>query len=209
MAYRLVIFDFDGTLADSASWMLKVLNRVAAKHRFRSVTEEEAQMLRGLGNREILAYLGVQKWRLPWIAGDMRSRSAAMASEIPLFAGVAGLIADLWGRGIVIAVVSSNSEATIRQVLGPENAARIAHYRCGVSLFGKARKLRELVRQIGAVRDEVLCVGDETRDIEAARAAGLAIASVTWGYATADALRACEPTLMVGSIDELAAAIRA
>ncbi|MGZ5882650.1 MAG: HAD hydrolase-like protein, partial [Xanthobacteraceae bacterium] len=59
MKYKLVIFDFDGTLADSASWFLGILNDLARRHGFRSVTEAEIEMLRGRGNREIIRYLNV------------------------------------------------------------------------------------------------------------------------------------------------------
>lgn len=207
MPYKLVIFDFDGTLADSGVWMVGIMNRVAERHGFRKVAANEVEMLRGLGNREIMDYLGVRRWRLPWIAGDLRRLSSASSEQILLFDGIQALLAKLAAAGVATAIVSSNSEVTIRRVLGPENAARIAHYRCGVSIFGKAGKLRKLVDQLGLARQEVLCVGDEIRDIEAAKAAGVAIASVTWGYATAEALERSQPTLLVNSIGELAEAI--
>lgn len=207
MPYKLVIFDFDGTLADSGAWMLGVMNRVAERHGFRRVAVEEVEMLRGLGNREIMDYLGVRRWRLPWIAADLRRLSSASAEQIPLFEGIEALLAKLAASGIATAIVSSNSEVTIKRVLGPENAARVAHYRCGVSIFGKAGKLKKLVHRLGLARQEVLCVGDEIRDIEAAKAASLPIASVTWGYATAEALERSQPTLLVNSIGELAEAI--
>ena len=63
MTYRLVIFDFDGTLADSASWFVKALNDLAPRHGFRPVTAAEIEMLRGRGNREIIRYLKLARWR--------------------------------------------------------------------------------------------------------------------------------------------------
>ena len=72
-----------------------------------------------------------------------------------------------------------------------------------MSLFGKAAKLKKLVKAAGIAPEEVLCVGDETRDIEAAKAAGLSSAAVTWGYMKEEVLRKWEPTLVVGSIPEL------
>ena len=209
MGYKLVVFDFDGTLANSEDWMLGIFNRMAAKHRFRRITDEEVPTLRGMGNRELLDHLGVQKWRLPWIARDARRWSAETANEIPLFEGVPAFLSDIAAGGAALAIVSSNSEATIRRVLGPQTSACISHYGCGAALFGKAKKLRKVVRRAGVAARHVLCVGDETRDIEAARAAGLASASVTWGYATAEVLKAHEPTLLVNTLDELAAAILA
>lgn len=208
MAYTFVVFDFDGTLADSIGWMYEIINEVADRHRFRRVDDAEIDALRGVGNREIMARLGVRPWQLPWIARDVRRMGAAAADRIGLFDGVEALLADLSSSGVGMAIVSSNTEPTIRRILGPASAGRIGHYRCGVSIFGKAGKLRKLVRDVGARPEEVLCVGDETRDVEAAQAAGLAAASVTWGYARREALETCGPQWIVDSIDELAAAIR-
>jgi phosphoglycolate phosphatase len=202
MAYKLVIFDFDGTLADTADWTIGIFNDMAKKHRFKTVSADEIEMLRGKDNREIIAYLGVQKWRLPFMASDMRRRVAAAADHIRLFDGVPELLRTLDGAGIAMGMVSSNSEANIRRALGPD-AGRITHYGSGVSLFGKAGRLRKLVQQAGVAPAEVLCVGDETRDIEAARTAGLHSAAVTWGYMKEEVLRKWEPTVLVTSIPEL------
>ena len=207
MPYRLVIFDFDGTLADSAEWIFGIFNTVASRHRFRQVSPEEIEMLRGVGNRQILAYLGVPTWRLPFIARDLRQRSAAAASELSLFAGIGDLLESLSGSGIVIGIVSSNGEATVRQVLGDRLAGLVRHYECGVGLFGKAAKLRKLARKAGLSPELVACVGDETRDIEAARQAGMAALAVTWGLARAEALEACGPRALIHSVEELRAVL--
>ena len=102
--------------------------------------------------------------------------------QIRLFPGVGQLLADLAGRGVVLAVVSSNSIDNVRQVLGPENAARIGHYECGASICGKRPKLRAVLRASGVPAVEAIAIGDEIRDLEAARAEGIAFGAVSWGY---------------------------
>ena len=209
MRYDLVIFDFDGTLADSADWTLGILNQVAARYGFRQVSEAETAMLRGWDNRAIVRYLGVPAWKLPLIARHMRGLAARDAGQIRLFPGVDALLAELHEAAVRIAVVSSNAEATVRRVLGPANAARVAHYACGASIFGKAAKFRQVLRASGIPRERSLSIGDEARDIEAAAAARLPCAAVTWGYATPELLRARGPTLVFDSIDEIGAALAA
>jgi phosphoglycolate phosphatase len=203
--YRLVIFDFDGTLADSAPWFLGELNDLAATHGFRKVGPAEIARLRGRPSREIVRYFGIRWWRLPAIARDMRRRSAAAAATIPMFAGVPELLAKLKEGGVTLAVVSSNGEETVRTVLG-DAAGLIDHYACGAAMFGKARLLDRLRRRLGLVRETVLCVGDEVRDVEAARKAGLACGAVTWGYANEAALSAAGPDFLFSSLDALAEA---
>lgn len=209
MAYRLIIFDFDGTLADSAGWFARILNGVAARFRFRTVTEAEIEMLRSMESREIVRYFGVPSWKMPFIAAHVRKLAAAEAENIRLFEGVPNVIRQLACHGVAVAVVSSNSEANVRKVLGPELAGLVAHYGCGASVFGKAAKFRQVMRRAKVAHDEVLCVGDEVRDIEAAAKAGLASAAVTWGYAAPETLCACRPTVVFRAPAEIAGAVAA
>jgi phosphoglycolate phosphatase len=207
MPYDLVIFDFDGTLADSAGWTAGVFNDVAERYGYRRVSRDELQMLRSRSNREIVRYFGVPGWKMPLIANHMRKLMTRDAGQIRLFEGVDRLLRQLAEAGIRLAIVSSNTEENIRRILGPENAARIASYECGASLFGKAAKFRRVLKRSGIAADRTIGVGDEVRDIEAAGQAGVASGAVTWGYATAQILREHHPTLMFDTLDAVLAAV--
>lgn len=194
MGYRLLIFDFDGTLADSAFWFAQTLNGVAKRYGFRQIDAAEMVELRGRPNREIVRRLNVPAWKTPFIAAHFRKLAAEAAPDLKLFPGVENMLRRLSAGGVKMAVVSSNSEATVRRVLGPELAGMMTDYGCGASVFGKARKFRAVIRRAGVSEADVLCVGDEVRDIEAARKAHLATGAVTWGYATPEILRAQRPS---------------
>lgn len=203
MTYRLAIFDLDGTLADSLPWFLRVMNSVADRHGFRRVREDEIEALRGKGAREIIRHLRVPMWRVPLIAADMRRRKAQDLAAIPLFPGVDIMLAGLAASGVVCAMVSSDGEDNVRHALGA-NARSIAHFACGASLFGKAKKFRQVLRRSGIPAHEAIAIGDEVRDAEAAAKAGIAFGAVTWGFATADALRQTGPALVFGRMGEIA-----
>ena len=207
-AYRLVIFDFDGTLADSADWMIRTFNDMAKQFGLRQGTTSEIDMLRGRTNREIVSYLGVPRWKLPSIANAMRRRVAADAEQIPLFAGIGEMLQTLKAAGVRTAIVSSNDEENIRRILGPANAAQIDDYECGASLFGKARKLRAVLDRNGVAAHEAISIGDETRDIEAAREARIASGALLWCYAKEEVLRSFKPSLTFTSMTEIAALAR-
>jgi phosphoglycolate phosphatase len=114
------------------------------------------------------------------------------------------MLAALRGRGLAIAIVSSNSEANVRAILGPQVAALIDHYQCGASMFGKPAKLRKVARRAGVPPHETVAIADESRDIEAAKAAGMASASVAWGYADPGLLADLEPNLSFTAVEEIA-----
>lgn len=205
--WRLVVFDFDGTLADSGPWFARVLNDVARRYRFRQVGRDELDLMRGDSPAAMLRRLAVARWKLPFIARHMRRLMRRDLAEIALFPGIVGLIERLHAAGVTIAVVSSNAEANVRGVLGLALATRIDRFHCGSSFLGKARVLRRLVARSGIPPAAVLAIGDEIRDIDAAEAAGVAAGAVTWGYADPAALRARRPTFLFTTVDEVAHAV--
>ena len=203
MSYRLAIFDFDGTLADSFPWFLGMVNGLADAHGFRRIEEHEVETLRGLGARQVVGHLGVPAWKLPRIAHQMRRQMARDIGGIALFPGVDRLLRELAGQGIGLAVVTSNSIDNVRRVLGPDSAALIHHYECGASIFGKRPKLRAVLRASGVPAAKAICIGDEIRDFEAARAEGIPFGAVSWGYTNPEALRALAPEEMFVSLEEI------
>nr|WP_050783569.1 HAD hydrolase-like protein [Methylobacterium nodulans] len=201
------MLDFDGTLADSFPWFCRVLNGVADRYGFRRVAAEEIELLRGLGAQAVLRHLAVPAWKLPLIARHMRALAARDIAELRLFPGIAALLHRLDAGGVRLAVVTSNREDIVRRVLGPENAARIAHFACGSALFGKARRFRAVVRGSGIAPGRVICLGDEIRDAEAAASCGLAFGAVTWGYTRPEALAALRPGHLFDTPEAVAAAL--
>jgi phosphoglycolate phosphatase len=164
VAYRLIIFDFDGTLADSFPWFLSVFDRMADRHGFSRLDRSRMEELRALSAREMIARQRVPAWKLPTIAADMRRWMAEDAHQISLFEGAGEMLGALKASGLTLAVVTSNSEANVRAILGPENVARIDHYACGASMFGKKAKLRQVLKASGVAAAEALSVGEKLRD---------------------------------------------
>lgn len=202
--YRLAIFDFDGTLADSLPWLRSSFHDMIARFDLTPISPEEMEGLRGMSAREIMARLNVSMWQLPAIVSDMRKRKLAAANEISLFDGIPALLTELQRLGIKTAIVSSDSEASVRQVLGSATTALITRFDCGAAVFGKHWKFRRVARRLGATPSETICIGDEIRDIEAADAAGMDSGAVAWGYALPTALQAAGPTHFFDSIEEIA-----
>ena len=201
--YKLVIFDFDGTLADTFPWFAGVINKVAEKYHFKRIEPDEHETIRGFDARGVLKYLGVPLWKMPLIANYLRTLMTHDIQEIALFQGIEGLLHRLSGLGATLAVVSSNSYENIRHVLGAEMTALIAHYECGVSMFGKEAKLRKILKRSGVAPGEAIYIGDEIRDSEAARKVGLAFGGASWGYTVAESLHAHAPADVFSSIDDI------
>jgi phosphoglycolate phosphatase len=206
MPYSLAIFDLDGTLVDSFPWFLRTINDVADRFGFRRVADEDVEELRHASTREILSRLEVPVWKLPAIARYARRLKGEAAAEISLFAGAEAMLRTLAENGVQLALVTSDSEANARQKLGA-SAALFQHFDCAASLFGKPAKFRRVIRRAGVVPQNVISIGDEVRDIEAARAVGITCGAVSWGYAAPAALQALAPDYMFAQMDEIADAL--
>lgn len=204
MRYRLAIFDFDGTLADSFPWFLAALNECADRYGFRRIQDHEVETLRGYDVRRMNRHLGVSAWKMPLIARHMRARMTADIGAITLFPGVDEMLRRLADAGVRIAIVTSNTEANVRRVLGPRNAVLVRHWQCGVSVLGKQPRMRKVLRAAGIPAWEAISIGDEIRDLHASRAAGIAFGAVGWGAARLDALRALAPEAVFERMEDIA-----
>lgn len=204
MPYRLAIFDFDGTLADSFPFFAATFNDLAQQHGFRPITPDEVPAMRHRSPREIMAQVGLPAWKLAVVARDFIGRMRDNHAGIPLFDGIGTALATLAARGVQLAIVSSNAEDNVRRILGAEINAQFATYECGMSIFGKPLRLRKVLRQLQVAAADAVYVGDQSTDLLAARGAGIAFAAVPWGYGTIESMREHQPEIELASVADIA-----
>ncbi|MBW8732820.1 MAG: HAD hydrolase-like protein [Asticcacaulis sp.] len=202
MPPKLIIFDFDGTLADSFPWFLDVFDTIADRFRFVRLDRSNIDGLRHLDARELMRRHGVPLWKVPMIAAHARTLQGRDLDSIRLFDGVAEVLGALKNRGVKTAVVTSNARENVETVLGT-SATQIDHYACGASLFGKAAKFKTVMKAMDIMPGHTLAVGDEVRDIDAARACGMRAGAVAWGYSAPERLAADHPDYMFGTPSDI------
>jgi phosphoglycolate phosphatase len=205
MKFRGLIFDFDGTVADSLATAIQVLDDLSVQYGYRRVP---VATLRAGSTRQALRAIGVGGW--PWqlwlFARRARRGMSARMDQVAPVAGMSELLRSLQAQQVPLALVSSNSRANVEAFLAAHALTGLfAHCEFRVSVFGKPRALRRAVRALGCAPATCLSVGDETRDIEASRRVGLPVAAVGWGFQSLECLRASGPTHLVQTPAELAA----
>ncbi|MET0548187.1 MAG: phosphoglycolate phosphatase [Xanthomonas sp.] len=186
---RVVLFDLDGTLLDSAPDLLAAANAVLAEHGRAALTLAQLRPVVSKGSR---AMLGVAFPDLPAAQRDalipefLRHYEALIGRHSQPFDGIAELLRRLEAAGSVWGIVTNKPEALARLILPQLQWEQ----RCAVLVGGDTlaeRKPHPLPLQVAAQRlgvapHEVVYVGDDERDILAARAAGMASVAVLWGY---------------------------
>nr|WP_296950819.1 HAD hydrolase-like protein [uncultured Massilia sp.] len=166
-----------------------MFNIIADRHGFRRIDTSRAHAFRHYDTRRMMRHVGMPAWKLPLASKDFIGMMQDGAHRIALFDGIAQTLRHLHARGVRLAVVSSNSEHNVRTILGPELAGLMRQFECGMSIFGKASRIRAVLRDQHTAAAQALYVGDQATDAQAARKAGVAFGAVHWGYAAIEALR--------------------
>jgi phosphoglycolate phosphatase len=201
--YKLAIFDFDGTMADTFPFLLSIIDHLADKYHIDRIDPSEIDKLRGLHAREMISHFQVPFWKLPIIGRHVKSLMSRNIEQITLFDGIEAVIKDLNDLGIILVVVSSNSYENIVKVLGMDTAALFSHYECGSSIFGKSGRFKRVLKKFKIDPSEVIAIGDEIRDIEASHKMNISCGAVSWGYTNIDALLQHEPTHIFNSVSDI------
>jgi len=190
-----IIFDFDGTIADSFNVIIDVFEHITKRPE--KLTEEQMAELRGYPLEIVAERLHIPWWRLPFLLAKGRRMMGKRMEEIPVFEGMGRVIDRLHAEGHELFVVSSNSRRNVSKFLKHHHLNKyFVEVRGNAGLLGKARILRRLVRANNFSVGDCLYIGDETRDIVAAKAVGMRMVAVSWGFANADFLESMHPTAM-------------
>jgi len=197
-----VLWDFDGTLADTLTSSVTVYNDLAAIHGFNVIADPAS--LRDLKSREIMRRLRIPIWKIPSLARNFMARQKGMMANIQLFPGICDVLESLRSSGLTLGIVSSNAEESIRLCLRANDAEHYFHFIVGyASLFGKHVTIRRTISQQSLQPNQTLYVGDEVRDIDAANRVSVEVAAVTWGWHSSNLLSAQKPTYLINQPAEL------
>ena len=188
--YRLAMFDFDGTLADSFGWFAATLREITPRYRLTPMDDAQLQALRGLDARTTMQRLGLPWWKLPLVTREMRRRMRGDIAGIVPFDGVDTLLASLKSQGVAIAIATSNSPGNVRNVLGELAVAHVDALEGDIPIFGKPARLRKMLKRFGCAPRDAVYIGDEIRDAQAAATLDMDFIGVGWGYTPPDALQA-------------------
>lgn len=193
MKYDLIIFDFDGTLADSYPWFLSIYDGLSHRFQLPRLNKADLEKLRNVDINILLKDHKISPIKAMMIGTHLKQLMSEQINRVPLVEGMQAVIDALADHGVKLAVVSSNAEVNVRQVLGQRNAARFVDFECGVAFLGKTAKFVNILRKTGMKAIRVLSIGDEVRDLKSSRQAGIAFGAAAWGYTDLDILRTMFP----------------
>jgi phosphoglycolate phosphatase len=194
---KVLLFDFDGTLADTLKPAHAIFNQLAGEFGFRSMPEAELPEARQMSARQIMKAYGISMKMVPRVAARGLSLLKENMESIQPFPGIMETLFTLKEQGFILGILTSNSEANVRIFLQKHELEIFDFVRSSSRLFGKAREIRQILKKGRWQPEDVIFLGDECRDIEAGHEAGLRVVAVTWGYNAPKALAALKPMALI------------
>ncbi|PSB27323.1 HAD hydrolase-like protein [Stenomitos frigidus] len=203
---KVIIFDFDGTIADSFDAVFKISNRLAAQFGYPPTSVEEANELKKLSSREILKRSKVPLFKLPFLIRRLRSELNREIARLEPIPGIKDALLELKRQGHHLGIVTSNSRQNVIAFLEAQDMRELFDFiESGLTLFGKGRIIQQILRQKEIAPAKAIYVGDETRDVEAARKIGIQVIAVCWGFNSCEVLAAQSPDFLIRRPADLAA----
>lgn len=208
--YPLIVFDWDGTLLDSAAAIVRAIQAAAADMGIEPPPNERARHVIGLGLMDALSHAvpDLPREAYPRMVERYRHHYLSRDHELSLFEGVDELIAELHGRGHWLAVATGKSRKGLDRALEFSGLRRYFHAtRCADECFSKPHPamLHELMDELGMAPEACLMIGDTTHDLLMAQNAGVDSLAVSFGAHPTEQLLAAQPRACVHSPAELRA----
>lgn len=206
--FRLLVFDWDGTLADSTAIIAASIQQACCDLDLPIPVDSAAKFVIGLGLADALRRVApsLAPADYPRLTERYREHYLARDADIPLFAGAREMLDALHARGHLLAVATGKSRVGLARALAQQRLAdRFVASRCADEGLPKPHPdmLLKLMDCCGVHASETLMIGDTSHDLELAHNAGASALAVTYGAHGADGLAACAPLAMVSSIAEL------
>lgn len=204
MDTKLIIFDFDGTIADTQTAVINITNRLAPEFGFPCLNQEDIDRYRHLKARQIIRQSGVSWWQIPFLMNRVKQELKQQILTIKPIAGIEITLKQLKQENFQLGIITSNSQENATQFLRQQGLLHCFNFvESSFYLFGKDRVIKRLLREKKMSPQAITYVGDETRDIEAARKSGVKVVAVDWGFNAATALANCHPDALISHPSQL------
>jgi len=202
---KALIFDFDGTIADSMALASEIANDILPKFgRSEGLTQDDIQKLRTMNIPQALSYLKIPAYRLPKLAIVAKQELAHRIEDLKPVDGMVEALKQLGEAGVEMGIVTSNSRKNVMTFLRKNDLKHhFSFVEAGAPLLGKSRNIKRTMKKQRISPSDCMYVGDEIRDIEASNAINIDCISVTWGVNARSVLEKLNPKAIIDKPSQL------
>lgn len=208
MKLPFLLFDFDGTIADSIHLGLKIANSLAPQFGIKELSEEDFAIVRTMSIPKALKQLKIPFHKLPKAIPLALAEYRHLIHELEPFPGIPQMLDQLAGLGCRMALLSSNSRENVLHFLDHHNLHYFEWIEGTSGILKKHGSIKKQMKKHGLKKENLIYVGDEVRDVIAAHKCGLKIVSVSWGFHTTDLLAGKNPDYLVDKPSQIVDVVR-
>ncbi len=205
---RCLVFDFDGTIADTIEQGMVILNQLSTEYGFKQLEKSELTQAKDMTARQFIRHLDVPRLKVPRILNEGKKRLRGQIHLVQPCPGMAELVRAAREEYDTIGILTSNSQENVDIFLQKHDLDIFDFISTIPKLSGKAKNLKAIMRTFNLVPQETFFVGDELRDVKAGKKAGIPTAAVTWGFNSEKSLREAHPTFVVNDTTMLLEILR-
>ncbi len=204
MTIKAILFDFDGTIANTHDAFLEIVNDLADEFSYPRIDNIQLEKLKNLSSLEIIKESAIPPLKIPFILKRVKKELGKKISQLKPYDSISCTLLTLKKRGYLIGIVTSNLKENVLAFLEKNELDNIFDFiHSGTTLFGKNKIINRVIKENQLKVEEVIYVGDETRDINAAKQSNIRMISVCWGFNSPDILAKYEPDFLVYHPSEL------
>lgn len=203
-----IIFDFDGTLANSVDLMFSLYNEHVEEFGYYPVTRDEMPSLRRMSYSKAMRTKNIKARRLPKILMTLSKEMHSRMEDVSPYDGIVEVLHELQNLGFSIGVLTSNQASLVNDFFKKHSFPAFDFVVSEKTIFGKDKALKRIIKRFGLEADQILYVGDEPRDVTASRKAGIQVIGVSWGLAGTEGFEKAAPNILVDTPAELLRTIK-
>jgi phosphoglycolate phosphatase len=208
MVNKVIIFDFDGTIADSHDLLLEITNRLSEEFGYQPVEPKDLLQLKNLSSKEIVDRSKIPIFKLPFLLRRVKLEVNKQIAQLKPIPGIEKSLFELKKRGYQLGIITSNTRDNVSAFLENNQLQELFNFVYATpSIFGKHKTIKRFLLQNQIDPHKAIYVGDETRDVNAARASNVKVIAVGWGFNSSQVLAEYEPDFSIERPEQLVNAI--
>jgi phosphoglycolate phosphatase len=198
-----LLFDFDGTIADSFRLVMAILDDLRPHYNLPLLSDSELYAMRGLPIPVIFKNLGISIFKLPGIIHHAKKSMNLRLNELKPITGMPKVLQQFQSMKIPMALLTSNSSENVLPFLNKHEINIFEWFDFDVNLFNKSRHIRHQIHKRNLLEHNCIYIGDETRDIKAAQDNKIPVIAVTWGLQPGALLEKHHPYYLLDTPENL------
>ena len=198
-----IIFDFDGTLADTLQLGIKVSNKLAKKFNYKIITQDKLEYYRGRTAQQILKEAEIPFYKFPFVVANFRKEINKIIEQLKPFNKIPEIIIEL-SKKYKLGILTSNSQNNVESFLKTNKLSNLFDFvRCQSKLMRKSKSLKKIMSTFNLKTENIVYIGDETRDIDACHKVGIKVIAVSWGFNTKKILSQFSPEYLIDRPEDI------